>query len=120
MKYWATTLRHCRISAARKQRRYATLLYNLSRGTASESRVQSLAFGGAHPNALVEQCEQILVLRGLIHRIKAEDRRLLELYYEQALPLEKIATILGIAHAAARKRLSRLRASLRKALLAQE
>lgn len=51
-----------------------------------------------------------------IHSLPPRDRELVTLHYCSALPLTEIAPLLGISHAAARQRLSRLRQTLKRRL----
>lgn len=51
-----------------------------------------------------------------IHSLPLRDRELVMLHYFSALPLTEIAPLLGISHAAARQRLSRLRQTLKQRL----
>lgn len=51
-----------------------------------------------------------------IHALPSRDRELVTLHYFSALPLTEIAPLLGISHATARQRLSRLRQTLKQRL----
>jgi DNA-directed RNA polymerase specialized sigma24 family protein len=64
-------------------------------------------------------CEGVWDITCLLTLLKREDRKLLEMAYHQDLSIKLISECLGISLAATRKRLERLRKTVRKKILSQ-
>ena len=100
----------------RGQRFFASLLPGLSGEEVSEGPPGTVTQAGSSPEALFTRKQELEVILKAMHEIPEPFRKVVFLRYVEGLPIDEVATILGVTDGTVKSRLSRGIEKLRERL----